>query len=77
MTSTLSSNFKFTGPVIGHHSLELFSGRTQQNKDVKFPFSTGAANHFYSFKATTVDGKEVDFSSLKGKVVLVENVASL
>lgn len=32
---------------------------------------------FYSFKATTVDGKEVDFSSLKGKVVLVENTASL
>lgn len=32
---------------------------------------------FHTFKATTVEGKEVDFASLKGKVVLIENVASL
>lgn len=32
---------------------------------------------FYSFSAKTLEGKTVDFSSLAGKVILVENVASL
>jgi glutathione peroxidase len=31
---------------------------------------------FYDFKATTIDGKPFDFSSLKGKKVLVVNTAS-
>jgi glutathione peroxidase len=31
---------------------------------------------FYEFKATTIDGKEFDFSSLKGKKVLIVNTAS-
>jgi len=31
---------------------------------------------FYSFKTTTIDGKPFDFSSLKGKKVLVVNTAS-
>src|SRR5215510_6407069 len=30
----------------------------------------------YSFKAKTVDGKDFDFSSLKGKKVLIVNTAS-
>eukprot|EP00462_Mataza_sp_D1_P001069 CAMPEP_0175089730 /NCGR_PEP_ID=MMETSP0086_2-20121207/941_1 /TAXON_ID=136419 /ORGANISM="Unknown Unknown, Strain D1" /LENGTH=41 /DNA_ID= /DNA_START= /DNA_END= /DNA_ORIENTATION= len=32
---------------------------------------------FHSFSATTVEGKTVDFGDLKGKIVLVQNVASL
>src|ERR1700722_12117869 len=31
----------------------------------------------YDFKAKTIDGKDFDFSSLKGKKVLVVNTASL
>ena len=31
---------------------------------------------FYDFKATTIDGKEFDFSTLKGKKVLIVNTAS-
>lgn len=31
---------------------------------------------FYSFHAKTLDGDDFDFSSLKGKVVLIVNVAS-
>jgi glutathione peroxidase len=32
---------------------------------------------FYDFSATTIDGKKVDFSSYKGKPVLILNIASL
>tara|TARA_R110002050_G_scaffold192475_1_gene327423 strand:+ start:512 stop:679 length:168 start_codon:yes stop_codon:yes gene_type:complete len=31
---------------------------------------------FYELKANDIDGKEVDFSQFKGKVVLVVNVAT-
>jgi glutathione peroxidase len=34
------------------------------------------AKTLYDFKATTIDGKEFDFSSLKGKKVLIVNTAS-
>jgi len=34
------------------------------------------ATTFYELKANDIDGKEVDFSKYKGKVVLIENVAS-
>ncbi len=30
----------------------------------------------YEFKVTTIDGKEFDFSSLKGKKVMIVNTAS-
>lgn len=46
------------------------------NKSCRY-LSTIPDNKFYSFKHRTVDGKEIDFSSLAGKVVLIENVASL
>jgi glutathione peroxidase len=32
--------------------------------------------NFHQFKATTIDGKELDFASLKGKKILVVNTAS-
>jgi len=35
-----------------------------------------ADQKIYTFKANTVQGKEFDFSELKGKVVLIVNVAS-
>ncbi|MGB0368096.1 MAG: glutathione peroxidase [Flavobacteriales bacterium] len=35
-----------------------------------------AQNNFHQFTATTLDGGELDFSTLKGKKVLVVNVAS-
>lgn len=38
--------------------------------------TTMAQGNFHQFKATTIDGKELNFSSLKGKKVLVVNVAS-
>lgn len=34
------------------------------------------ASSFYDLKAKTLDGDDFDFSSLKGKVTLVTNVAS-
>jgi len=42
-------------------------------------FSTDVAkmSKFYNLKAKKLDGTEVEFSSLKGKVVLIENTASL
>jgi glutathione peroxidase len=44
-------------------------------------FATTAMNaqvpqSFYDFKVTTIDGKEFDFSSLKGKKVMIVNTAS-
>jgi glutathione peroxidase len=41
-----------------------------------FTFSTMAQSNFHQFKANTLDGGELDFSTLKGKKVLVVNVAS-
>lgn len=35
------------------------------------------AQSLYSFTATNLDGQEVDFSKYTGKVVLIENTASL
>jgi len=35
-----------------------------------------ASKTLYDFKATTIDGKEFDFSTLKGKKVLIVNTAS-
>jgi glutathione peroxidase len=35
-----------------------------------------AMNTLHDFKATTIDGKEFDFSSLKGKKVMIVNTAS-
>lgn len=40
-----------------------------------FSFGQGAES-FYNLKAKTIDGKEFDFSSLKGKKVLIVNTAS-
>lgn len=34
------------------------------------------ASSFYDLKAKTLDGDDFDFSSLKGKVTMVTNVAS-
>lgn len=36
----------------------------------------GKVKNLYSFKAKTIDGKEFDFSSLKGKKVMIVNTAS-
>ena len=36
----------------------------------------GSESEFYSFRAPTINGKEFDFSSLKGKKVIIVNVAS-
>jgi len=40
-------------------------------------FCTEVKMSFYNLKAKKLDGTEFQFSSLKGKVVLVENTASL
>ena len=37
---------------------------------------TGGESEFYSFRAPTINGKEFDFAQLKGKKVLIVNVAS-
>lgn len=37
---------------------------------------TAQETNLYSFKVTDIDGKEFDFSTLKGKKVLIVNVAS-
>src|SRR6266446_1886038 len=36
----------------------------------------GGESEFYSFRAPTINGKEFDFSGLKGKKVLIVNTAS-
>lgn len=36
-----------------------------------------APESFFAFSAKTLEGKSIDFKDLEGKVVLVENVASL
>lgn len=36
----------------------------------------GYSQSFYSYKVKTIDGKEFDFSTLKGKKVLIVNTAS-
>lgn len=61
----------------------LFSGLKQSSPLIR-PGVLWAGNHIgtmvqslYGFKATSLDGKEVDFSRYKGKVVLIENTASL
>ncbi|MBK5286668.1 MAG: glutathione peroxidase [Bacteroidia bacterium] len=36
----------------------------------------GGESEFYSFKMHTIDGKEFDFSALKGKKILIVNTAS-
>ena len=38
--------------------------------------SNAQTNSFYSFKTKTIDGKEFNFSDLKGKKVLIVNTAS-
>jgi glutathione peroxidase len=39
-------------------------------------FFFGSQSEFYSFRAATINGKEFNFSTLKGKKVLLVNVAS-
>ncbi len=39
--------------------------------------NSGALPSIHKFKATTIDGKEFDFKTLKGKKVLIINTASL
>ena len=40
-------------------------------------FASTLAGDFYGFTATALNGEEVKFSKYKGKVVLIENTASL
>jgi len=40
-------------------------------------YSRKMSQSFYDFKAVNLKGEEVSFSKYKGKVVLIENVASL
>lgn len=41
-----------------------------------FTFSVSAQTSFYDLKAKTIDGKDFDFKTLKGKKVLIVNTAS-
>ncbi len=41
-----------------------------------FKFKGTPTSAIYSFKVNTIDGKEFDFSSLKGKKILIVNTAS-
>uniref|UniRef100_A0A8B9GWS6 Glutathione peroxidase n=2 Tax=Ostariophysi TaxID=32519 RepID=A0A8B9GWS6_ASTMX len=38
---------------------------------------TFIAKTFYDLRATTLEGESVDFNVFRGRVVLIENVASL
>ena len=40
-------------------------------------FASTLAGDFYGFTATALNGEEVKFAKYKGKVVLIENTASL
>ena len=42
-----------------------------------YRYSRKMSQSFYDFKAVNLKGEEVSFSKYKGKVVLIENVASL
>lgn len=45
-------------------------------KTPKVPVQTIGETNFHSFKAQTIERKTIDFSSYKGKVLLVVNIAS-
>ena len=40
-------------------------------------FITSAVEDFYKLSAIALNGEEIDFSKYKGKVVLIQNTASL
>ena len=42
-----------------------------------YRYSRKMSQSFYDVKAVNLKGEEVSFSKYKGKVVLIENVASL
>lgn len=54
----------------------LFAGCLGKVKTRNEATSQPAAQSFYDFKVKTIDGTEFDFSSLKGKKVLIVNTAS-
>jgi len=52
--------------------------RTLLSHGIARASSTMAApGNFYALEATDLDGKKINFSKYKGKVVLIENTASL
>lgn len=55
--------------------LKMFSpkGVSTRPKNVNVPPN---AKSFYDFKLKAIDGKEIDFSTFKGKKVLIVNTAS-
>ncbi len=66
--------------MVSFGALFLFSkcARTQE-RPTSLEASAGKAvknSAFYDFKLKTIDGKDFDFSSLKGKKVLIVNTAS-
>lgn len=63
--------FQYSIPKLTHPSLLLSTPSTS-----RVTFSTAAMSGFYSLKAETPEGKTYDFADLKGKVVLIVNVAS-
>lgn len=53
-----------------------FSGSVFSQKAKETDKKTSAQKSFYDFKVETIDGEEFDFSTLKGKKVMVVNTAS-
>lgn len=56
--------------------LPAATGGAGQEDDAAAHATVPASSSFYSLSALDIDGKKFDFSALKGKVVLITNVAS-
>lgn len=58
----------------GYRQLEIPSASTVAEPEDEMTF---IAKTFYDLRATTLEGDSVDFNVFRGRVVLIENVASL
>ena len=67
--STLSRGFG--GAPATMNIIGKIANKVQGSDDLNHNYAS-----FYELKANDIDGKEVDFSQFKGKVVLVVNVAT-
>lgn len=67
LATTLAAALIFLSCGIDEHSATNLEKARKMNQSV---------NSFYDLKAETIDGQEFDFSTLKGKRVLIVNTAS-
>lgn len=68
----MKGSFLSTQVTSGTHSLPDHIQRRSPGAEMTF-----IAKTFYDLRATTLEGDSLDFNVFRGRVVLIENVASL